>query len=123
MATSSGPVKASTLSGSPSSFDWRAYNRVTSVKNYDRTKFNHAYLAFAATAQYESMLAIATKGTLYDLAEHYVLQCYTGSYSWDSLGFIAPTGVPLESSYPYNDKYGFQYPGLCTNTSGRVKIN
>lgn len=82
---------------------------------------------FAAIAHYESMLAIATKGTIYDLAEQYGYQCDVSSLSCNSgnvkshLYLFKENGVPVESAYPFNliDKY----PDICTNTAGRVKIN
>ena len=73
------------------------------------------------------MLAIATKGTLYDLAEQYGLECDTssfgcaGGYSFTALQLFRNTGIPLEEAYPYNSETA--YPGICTNTTGRIKIN
>ena len=64
--------------------------------------------AFAATAQYESMLAIATNGTLYDLAVQYGLQCTLYSIKcmvlnpFYALSLYKNNGIPLESAYPFN---------------------
>ena len=57
---------STSLFASPSSFDWRNYGRVTPVKNQGSCG---ACWAFASTGQFESLLAIGTNGTLYDLAE------------------------------------------------------
>ena len=73
------------------------------------------------------MLAIATRGTLYDLAEQYGLECETnsfgcdGGYPYETLQLFQSTGIPLETAYPYD--YYNNYPNICTNTTGRVKIN
>lgn len=63
---SSRPIQRSdALFASPTSYDWRALGRVSPVK--DQQSCGSCW-AFAATAQYESALAIATNGTIYDLA-------------------------------------------------------
>lgn len=122
---SSRPLKSNGLFAAPTSFDWRTYNRVTPIK--DQGSCGSCW-SFSATAEYESKLAIATKGTYYDLAEQYGLECDTFSYGCDggypyrTLQLFQTTGVPLESAYPYNQGYS-SYSGICTNTTGRVKIN
>lgn len=68
------PVSSGSLFASPSSFDWRTRGVVTPVKDQG---YCGSCWAFGATGQYESMLAIATRGTLYDLAEQYGLECDT----------------------------------------------
>lgn len=91
---------------SPTTFDWRIYDRVTDVK--DQGMCGSCW-AFAATAQYQSLLAIATNGTKYDLSEQYLRQCdyYSsgcdGGYPFTSLGLTSKGGMPLESLYPYLD--------------------
>lgn len=55
---------------SPASFDWRDLNRVTPIKNQLGCG---SCWAFSSTAQYESILAIQTGGTFYDLAEQFAL--------------------------------------------------
>lgn len=50
----------------PSTFDWRTYGKVTPVK--DQGNCGSCW-SFSSTAQYESAIAIATNGTLYDLSE------------------------------------------------------
>lgn len=62
---------------SPASFDWRDLNRVTPIKNQLGCG---SCWAFSSTAQYESILAIQTGGTFYDLAEQFALECDTVSY-------------------------------------------
>lgn len=95
---SSRPLLSSSLFASPPSFDWRARGRVTSVKNQGSCG---SCWAFSATAQYESMLAIETNGTLYDLAEQYAVECETnsagcnGGYPWKALRLFNKTGIPL----------------------------
>lgn len=75
----------------PAFFDWRVYDRVTPIK--DQQDCGSVW-AFAPTAQYESLLAIATNGTKYDLAEQYVLQCYTNS-SLGCIGGFPTTALSL----------------------------
>jgi C1A family cysteine protease len=83
---------------SPLSFNWRTYDRVTDVRNQ---KGCGSCWAFAATAVFESLLAIATNGTKYDLSEQYILQCDSNSYGCrggfpvTSLMLANATGIPL----------------------------
>lgn len=84
--------------------------------------------AFAATAGYESLLAIVTNGTQYDLSEQYTLKCETayslgcnGGYPYRALQLLGNTGAPLESAYPYSPSSSAG--DICTNTAGRVKLN
>lgn len=117
-------VKPEALSASPSSFDWREYGRVTPVKKQSTNCGIPSLLA--ATALYESLLAIATKGTHYDLAEQYGLDCiYKKNCAYPALylelQLYKSTGIPLESTYPF-DKSQI-YPDICTNTAMGVKIN
>jgi C1A family cysteine protease len=69
---SSRPRLASALFASPSAFDWRTYGVVTPIK--DQGSCGSCW-AFSTTAEYESKIAIATNGVLYDLSEQYVLKC------------------------------------------------
>lgn len=93
------PVTSGNLFASPSSFDWRTLGRVTSVKNQAQCG---SCWSFSATAEYESKLAIATNGTLYDLAEQYALQCENtwssgcnGGIPFYALKLFNNTGIPL----------------------------
>lgn len=56
----------------PPTFDWRDYGKVTSVK--DQGGCGSCW-TFSATGQYESAIAIATNGSLFDLSEEYVGEC------------------------------------------------
>ena len=113
------------LSVSPTAFDWRTYGVVTPIKNQGSCG---SCWAFAATAEYESLLAMATNGTMYDLAEQFALKCETnyslgcnGGYPYRALQLLNSTGVPLESAYPYNPSGSAG--DICSNTAGRVKLN
>lgn len=66
------PLKASYVMASPTSFDWRALNRVTPVKN--QLKCGSCW-AFAATSVFESQYAIQTNGKLMDFSEQYLVEC------------------------------------------------
>ena len=121
-------MSSSALFASPSSYDWRALGRVTPVK--DQNPCGSCW-AFASTAQYESALAIETKGTLYDLAEQYGVECDTNSYgcngglSDSALNLYAPYGIPNESTYPYESSsnyYTSQGKPICTSKTGFVKL-
>ena len=111
------------FTSAPTAFDWRNYGRVTPVK--DQGDCGSCW-AFSATAHYESLLAISTSGTFYDLAEQYALQCDTtsygcfGGYPSTALNLMKMTGIPLESAYTYN--YSKSYSDICTNTN-KVKLN
>jgi C1A family cysteine protease len=73
-SSSLSPLNTNQLFLSPTTFDWRTYDRVTPVKSQGNCG---SCWAFASTAQYESLIAIATNGTKYDLAEQYLTQCDT----------------------------------------------
>lgn len=123
MAPSARPLSSNQLFASPSAFDWRTYNRTTPVKYQSGCG---SCWSFATTAQYESLLAIATNGTLYDLAEQYAFQCETrsfgcnGGYPYYALQLMQDTGIPLESAFPY--RYYSNYSGIC-NSTNKVKLN
>ena len=87
--------------------------------------------AFASTAQYESALAIETKGTLYDLAEQYGVECDKGSDGCingnpdSALNLYAPYGIPRETTYPYKESsyyYTNQGKPICTSKTGFIKL-
>lgn len=56
--------------------------------------------AFSSTAQYESALAIATNGNMYDLAEQFALECEpkshgcNGGWPYYALMMYSSTGIP-----------------------------
>ena len=65
---------------------------------------------------------------MYDLAEQYALKCETnyslgcsGGYPYRALQLMQSTGIPPETTYPYSPTTN--YAGICSNTSGRVKLN
>ena len=39
----------------------------------------------------------------------------------ETLQMLQSTGAPLETAYPYS--YNTPYPDICTNPTGRVKLN
>lgn len=63
-------MRSTYLGPSPSSLDYRTSGIVTAVKNQGGCG---SCWAFAATALYESLIANATNGVQYDLAEQYAL--------------------------------------------------
>lgn len=123
------PLRAAILGASPSSLDYRALGRVTEVK--DQGNCGSCW-DFAATAYYESQIAIATNGAKYDLAEQYGLQCETtyskgcnGGYPKAAITLFLKTGIPLESNYLYKSNLTTQYYNaskLCPDTN-RIKLN
>ena len=87
------------LFASPISFDWRSLGKVTSIKSQGNCG---SCWSFSSTAQYESLIAIATNGTLYDLAEQFGLQCERtsssgcgGGYPTAALKLFNTKGIPL----------------------------
>lgn len=98
LALSSPPLSASGLFLSPSSYDWKALGRVTPVKNQGSCG---SCWAFGSTAQYESLLSIATNGIQYDLSEQYSVECdnissgCNGGYPYYTNLLINETGIPL----------------------------
>ena len=122
------PLRSSLTAASLPSYDWRSYDRVTEVRDQ---KSCGSCWAFAATAQYESLLIMGTNGTKYDLAEQFAVECDKSSSGCDggnpytALSLIKNSGVPLESSYPYHSEadtyYQSQSKPICTDTK-RVKL-
>lgn len=115
----------------PTTLDYRNYNGnnyVTSVKNQGSCG---CCWSFAATAQYESYLALS--GFNYDLSSQAALECTSfyapnkrvsdcsGGYFPDPFYFLAQVGSVLRSTYPYlasNYGSGPGYPttpGICTD--------
>jgi C1A family cysteine protease len=103
------------------SVDWTNYtmagtnttNFITPIK--DQKQCGSCY-AFAATALYEAMVMIKSKGTYnLSLSESYAMfasgyGCNGGSTSWIYY-IIAKTGlgIPLSSVYPYSDSYAWMW--------------
>ena len=115
----------------PATLDYRNYNGnnyVTSVKNQGSCG---CCWSFAATAQYESYLAL--NGFNYDLSAQAALECTSfyapnkrvsdcsGGYFPDPFYFLADVGSVLDSTYPYiSGNYGSgagfpTTPGVCTD--------
>jgi len=102
-----------TLATPPSSWDWRDYGKVTSVKNQGSCG---SCWDFAHIGSYESAILV-NGGSSYDLSEQWLLDCNTKGYScnggWlDAWGDMS-SGVPLESCYPYTASDGYCSSG-CT---------
>ena len=87
----------------PSSFDWRASGKVTSVK--DQGACNACY-AFASIACFESKIIIDGGGT-YDLSEDNVKECEwyhsccNPSNFYNVASFLSQDGTVLETDDPY----------------------
>jgi C1A family cysteine protease len=84
----------------PASWDWRDYDKVTSVK--DQGSCNSCW-AFAMLGSYEGILAVVGRD-LQDLSEEFLVRCnnhgwscYTGYWCYDDMY----NGIPMESCYPY----------------------
>lgn len=84
----------------PSSFDWRSYGNVTSVKNQGSCG---SCWAFATIGCYEAAILV-DGGSSENLSEEFLLDCNTSGYScsggWWAFNDL-DDGVPRESCYPY----------------------
>ncbi|NIM13429.1 MAG: hypothetical protein GTO45_15040 [Candidatus Aminicenantes bacterium] len=84
----------------PSSFDWRSYGNVTSVKNQGSCG---SCWAFGTVGSYEGVILVAG-GPSENLSEEWCLDCNSYGYScsggWWVFGDFY-NGVPRESCYPY----------------------
>ncbi len=96
-AKSSPALTVSSLFSTPTSFNWKTYDRITDISNQNNCG---ASWAFAATAQYQSLYVIATNGTKVGLSEQYIIQCdgsstgCNGGYLNSALN-LAKNGIPL----------------------------
>jgi C1A family cysteine protease len=94
----------------PSSYDWRDYSKVTSVK--DQGNCGSCY-AFTAAAAVESMVLIDSS-TTYDLSEQQIIDCSdgyqndgcNGGFPWEAVNYYRDDGAQSESSYPYIESDG-----------------
>ncbi|HSG27974.1 MAG TPA: C1 family peptidase, partial [Candidatus Krumholzibacterium sp.] len=91
------------LRSAPSTWDWRDYGMVSSVK--DQASCGSCW-DFAAMGALEAVL-LQNEGMEYDLSEQQVLSCRTpgsgcggGWYSW-AWSYIADNGAVTETCFPY----------------------
>jgi C1A family cysteine protease len=96
----------------PSSFDWRSYGNVTSVKNQGSCG---SCWAFGTIGSYEGVILVGD-GPSENLSEEWCLDCNSYGYScsggWWVFGDFY-NGVPRESCYPYVGSKGTCNSG-CT---------
>jgi C1A family cysteine protease len=119
----------------PSSLDYNAQGKVTSIKNQGSCG---CCWSFASIAMYESVLLIKGLGG-FGLSEEASLQCTSfyadggrvsdcsGGYFPDPLTFLAKVGSLLRTNYPYisgthGDSAGYYHtPNIC-NDSNRIMV-
>jgi C1A family cysteine protease len=93
------------LEAVPSTFDWRNYGKVTSVKNQGSCG---SCWAFGMLGSYEGALLVADQGSQ-NLSEQYLVRCNTYGYGcgggWWCFDDMY-NGIPKESCYPYTGSDG-----------------
>uniref|UniRef100_A0A914CG44 ShKT domain-containing protein n=1 Tax=Acrobeloides nanus TaxID=290746 RepID=A0A914CG44_9BILA len=101
----------------PANYDWRTYNKVTSVKNQGNCG---SCWAFATTAVVESAWAIKN-GSLLNLSEQNLVSCISqnsgcqGGYPPYALVYTRTQGITSEAAYPYTASNG-----TCTTVAGKT---
>jgi hypothetical protein len=86
--------------GLPTSWDWRDYGKVTSVK--DQGSCGSCW-AFGMLGSYEGILAVNDQG-LNNLSEQFLVRCNSYGYGCNGGWWCYDDmydGIPLESCYPY----------------------
>jgi C1A family cysteine protease len=123
------------VGAAPSSLDYNALGKVTSIKNQGSCG---CCWSFASTAMYESQLLFQNKGN-FGLSEEASLQCTSfyadggrvsdcsGGYFPDPLTFLARVGSLLRSDYPYisgnhGDSAGYSYTLNICNDTNRIMV-
>ena len=112
----------------PSSWDWRDYGMVSSVKDQDGCG---SCWDFAAIGALEAVL-LQNEGIEYDLSEQQILSCRTGGtgcdggwYSW-AWQYIRETGAVTEACMPYQANDGIPCTdNLCAkvaSTGGWIDV-
>jgi C1A family cysteine protease len=126
------------LKASPSSLDYRAQGKVSSIKSQGSCG---CCWSFTTVGMYESWMMFKGEAE-YDLSEQYLLECTTkftrniknrnlvsdcgGGYLDQAIGLAKLNGLPLESAYPYlakNYQSSSGYPttpGICSTKSTYV---
>ena len=116
----------------PSSYDWRTYNKVTSVKDQGSKRQKKVLKrkvlecgscwAFAATAVIESAISIKN-GALLDLSEQHLISCASqrngcqGGWPQDAFVYARVNGIASEEDYPY-----MATNGTCKTVGGQSYI-
>jgi hypothetical protein len=93
------------LDAVPSTFDWRDYGKVTSVKNQGSCG---SCWAFGMLGSYEGALLIAGHGSQ-NLSEQYLVRCNSYGYGCNGGWWCFDdmyNGIPTESCYPYTGSDG-----------------
>lgn len=102
------PSTARTLSGIPTSVDWREKHAVSSVKNQQSCG---SCWAFSTVGSIEGAYAIKT-GQLLSFSPQYLVDCdhgdsgCQGGLMTNAFEFVMSNGVPTEESYPYRGVEG-----------------
>ncbi len=104
----------------PSSFDYRTYGKVTSIK--DQGGCGSCW-AFTTAAAIESQYLLRHNQSL-DLSEQNLVSCNTGAYGCgggdvvNTINYVAANGITTESCMPYTATNG-----VCTTTCNNQKYS